>query len=264
MSRSLACRHGSTGSKRRGCSPGRYDAGDALVTVNAGAGGTDARTGPRWSCGWRCAGPNAGLRRRAARGPRPARRPVSSRRPSWSRARTRTALFASEKGVHQLVPLSPFNATTRRKRALPASRCRPSCTTSTTSRSTTTTCRIDTYRASGAGGQHVNKTNSAVRITRKPTGIVVPCQKTALPRSVEQGRGDDDAALEADRARGAQRQRGDRRKHGEAQDVNFGSRSLLRPAPVHDGQGPRTDHEMGDATRVLDGDLDGFARCIPC
>ena len=120
--------------------------------------------------------------------------------------------------------------------------------------------QVDTYRASGAGGQHVNKTDSAIRITHKPTGIVVQCQNE---RSQSSNKAEAMAVL---RSKLAERQEQERlaeiaKERGEAQDVNFGSQIrsyVLHPYTMVKDH--RTDFEMGDANRVLDGDLDGFIR----
>jgi peptide chain release factor 2 len=120
--------------------------------------------------------------------------------------------------------------------------------------------QIDTYRASGAGGQHVNKTDSAVRITHRPTGIVVQCQ---IERSQSSNKAEAMAML---RSRLLERQERERREEiarerGDAQDVNFGSQIrsyVLHPYTMVKDH--RTDFEMGDTSRVLDGDLDRFAR----
>ena len=118
--------------------------------------------------------------------------------------------------------------------------------------------QIDTYRASGAGGQHVNKTDSAVRITHKPTGIVVQCQNE---RSQSSNRATAMAMLRAKLVEREERQRKEEiaRERGEAQDVNFGSQIrsyVLHPYTMVKDH--RTDFEAGNANGVLDGDLDGF------
>ena len=117
---------------------------------------------------------------------------------------------------------------------------------------------IDTYRASGAGGQHVNKTDSAVRITHKPSGIVVQCQNE---RSQSANRATAMAMLRSRLAELEERKRQEEiaRERGEAQDVNFGSQIrsyVLHPYTMVKDH--RTDFEAGNANGVLDGDLDGF------
>jgi peptide chain release factor 2 len=120
--------------------------------------------------------------------------------------------------------------------------------------------QVDTYRASGAGGQHVNKTDSAVRITHRPSGIVVQCQNE---RSQTANRATAMAML---RAKLVQRQEEERlaeiaKERGETLDVNFGSQIrsyVLHPYTMVKDH--RTDFEVGNANGVLDGDLDGFVR----
>ncbi|MGI8511394.1 MAG: peptide chain release factor-like protein, partial [Solirubrobacteraceae bacterium] len=119
---------------------------------------------------------------------------------------------------------------------------------------------IDTYRASGAGGQHVNKTDSAVRITHRPSGIVVQCQNE---RSQSSNKATAMAMLRSRIVELEERRRAEEiaKERGEAQDVNFGSQIrsyVLHPYTMVKDH--RTDHEMGDVNRVLDGDLDGFVR----
>ena len=118
--------------------------------------------------------------------------------------------------------------------------------------------QIDTYRASGAGGQHVNKTDSAVRITHKPSGIVVQCQNE---RSQSSNRATAMAMLRSKLVEAEERRRKEEiaRERGEAQDVNFGSQIrsyVLHPYTMVKDH--RTDFEVGNANGVLDGDLDGF------
>ncbi len=120
--------------------------------------------------------------------------------------------------------------------------------------------QIDTYRASGAGGQHVNKTESAVRITHLPTGIVVQCQNE---RSQAQNKATAMQFLKARLLAEEERRRAEElaTERGEQKAAEWGSQ--IRSYTLHPStrvKDHRTGHEVGDANRVLDGDLDGFVR----
>ena len=217
---------------------GRYDAGDALVTVNAGAGGTDAqdwaemvlRMLMRWAerRGFSVElleaspGEEAGIKSATFR----------------AAGENAYGLFAAEKGVHRLVRLSPFDAANRRQTSFAGVEVAPVVDEIGDIDIADDDLQVDTYRASGAGGQHVNKTDSAVRITHRPSGHRRAVPERAL--AVGQPRhGDEDAAREAARARGAQAPRGDRPREGRRAGRQLRlADPLLRPAPVHDGQGP--------------------------
>jgi peptide chain release factor 2 len=168
-------------------------------------------------------------------------------------------LFNAEKGVHRLVRLSPFDAAHRRQTSFAGIEVAP-VVDEVEVEVDDDDLQIDTYRASGAGGQHVNKTDSAVRITHRPTGIVVQCQNE---RSQSANK---DTAMKMLRAKLLEREETRRREEiaaerGEAQDVNFGSQIrsyVLHPYTMVKDH--RTSFEVGDAQRVLDGDLDGFVR----
>jgi peptide chain release factor 2 len=239
---------------------GRYDSGDALVSVNAGAGGTDAqdwaemvlRMEMRWaeSRGFRVelleasAGEEAGIK-------------SATFRASGENA---YGLLGAERGVHRLVRLSPFDSAHRRQTSFAGVEVAPVVKDGGEIEINEDDLQIDTYRASGAGGQHVNKTDSAVRITHRPTGIVVQCQNE---RSQSSNRATAMAMLRAKLLQRRERERQEEiaREKGEAQDVNFGSQIrsyVLHPYTMVKDH--RTGHEVGDVQRVLDGDLDGFVR----
>ena len=239
---------------------GRYDAGDALVSVNAGAGGTDAqdwaemvlRMEMRWAENRGLAvellevspGEEAGIK-------------SATFRASGENA---YGLLGAERGVHRLVRLSPFDSAHRRQTSFAGVEVAPVVEDTGEVEINEDDLQIDTYRASGAGGQHVNKTDSAVRITHLPTGIVVQCQNE---RSQSSNRATAMAMLRAKLLQLHERERQQEiaREKGEAQDVNFGSQIrsyVLHPYTMVKDH--RTGHEMGDVQRVLDGDLDGFVR----
>ena len=120
--------------------------------------------------------------------------------------------------------------------------------------------QVDTYRASGAGGQHVNKTDSAVRLTHLPTGLVVQCQNE---RSQTQNKATAMRMLRARLLEEEERKRAEElaAERGEQKAAEWGSQ--IRSYTLHPSQrvkDHRTGHEAGDAQRVLDGDLDGFVR----
>jgi len=239
---------------------GPYDSGDALVTVNGGAGGTDAqdwaemvlRMELRWAerRGFKVqlleasAGEEAGIK-------------SATFRASGENA---YGLFGAERGVHRLVRLSPFDSAHRRHTSFAGVEVAPVVQDTGDIEINDDDLQVDTYRASGAGGQHVNKTDSAVRITHRPTGIVVQCQNE---RSQSSNRATAMAMLRAKLLERRERERQEEiaREKGDAQDVNFGSQIrsyVLHPYTLVKDH--RTGHEMGDVGRVLDGDLDGFVR----
>jgi peptide chain release factor 2 len=239
---------------------GEYDAGDAVVTVHAGAGGTDSqdwaeillRMYLRWAerRGFgvemveASAGEEAGLKSATF----------------IARGENAYGLFAAERGVHRLVRISPFDSSSRRHTSFAQVEVGPVVDETVEVEIDEGDLRIDTYRASGAGGQHVNKTDSAVRITHLPTGVVVQCQNE---RSQMQNRA---VAMQLLRSRLIELEE---RKHseemakqrGEVKDVAWGSQIrsyVLHPYTMVKDH--RTEHEIGDVQRVLDGDLDEFVR----
>ena len=239
---------------------GEYDVGDAVVSVHAGAGGTDSqdwaeillRMYLRWAerRGFEVemmeasAGEEAGLKSATF----------------IARGENAYGLFAAERGVHRLVRISPFDSSARRHTSFAQVEVGPVVDEGVEVEIDDTDLRIDTYRASGAGGQHVNKTDSAVRITHLPTGVVVQCQNE---RSQTQNKA---AAMQLLRSRLIEleeRKRAEQmaKQRGEVKDVAWGSQIrsyVLHPYTMVKDH--RTEHEVGDVQRVLDGDLDEFVR----
>jgi peptide chain release factor 2 len=239
---------------------GEYDAGDAVVTIHSGEGGTDAqdwaemllrmylRWGERRNLGTELLeaspGEEAGLKSTTF----------------TVAGENSYGTLKAERGVHRLVRLSPFDQAHRRHTSFAQVIVSPLISDDVGVEVNDEELRIDTYRASGAGGQHVNKTDSAVRITHLPTGIVVQCQNERSQASNKQ------TALRLLKSRLLELEQEQReaelaRERGAVQDTGFGSQ--IRSYVLHPYQlvkDHRTDHETGNTQAVLDGDLDGFIR----
>ncbi len=171
-------------------------------------------------------------------------------------------LLASEKGVHRLVRMSPFDSANRRHTSFAAVEVSPLVSDDVEVDIDEDDLRVDTYRSSGAGGQHVNKTSSAVRITHVPTGIVVQCQNE---RSQISNRATAMRMLKSRLLELEERKRAEElaRERGQQLDVNFGSQ--IRSYVLHPYQmvkDLRTDHETGNSQAVLDGELDPFVHAF--
>jgi peptide chain release factor 2 len=239
---------------------GEYDGGDAVVTVNAGAGGTDSqdwaemllRMEMRWA---ERRGMNVELKEAS-----PGEEAGIKSATFIARGENAYGLFSAEKGVHRLVRISPFDAQSRRHTAFAGLEVAPLVEDAVDVEIDPEDLQIDTYRASGAGGQHVNKTDSAVRITHKPSGIVVQCQNE---RSQSANKDTAMKMLRAKLLEAEQRKREEAiaKEKGDAQDVAWGSQIrsyVLHPYTMVKDH--RTNVEAGNAQGVLDGDLDQFVR----
>ena len=237
---------------------GEYDEGDAILTINPGAGGVDsqdwaemlARMYRRWverrGFGLEVIeyteGEEAGIK---------------------SATFTVTGeyafgLLSAESGVHRLVRISPFDAGARRHTSFASVAVAPVVGEAVEVEIEEKDLKVDTYRASGAGGQHVNKTDSAVRITHLPTGIVAQCQNE---RSQHQNR---EVAMRVLRARLFELEREKREQEiaaqsGEKAEIEWGSQIrsyVLHPYKLVKDH--RTSEETANVDRVLDGDIDAL------
>jgi len=237
---------------------GEYDGSDAIVAIVAGEGGTDAQD-------WAEMLLRMYLRWATDRGFETELLEASPGEEAGLKSSTFTAkgenaygVLKAERGVHRLVRLSPFDRDHRRHTSFAQVIVSPLLGEDRDVELDEADLRIDTYRASGAGGQHVNKTDSAVRITHLPTGIVVQCQNERSQNSNKQ------TALRILKSRLAELEQERReeelaRERGAVQDTGFGSQ--IRSYVLHPYQlvkDHRTEHEVGNAQSVLDGNLDGF------
>jgi peptide chain release factor 2 len=239
---------------------GEYDRSNAIITIHPGAGGTESqdwaemllRMYTKWS------------ERRGFK------REVFDYQPG-DQAGIKSAtlgltgdyaygLMSAEAGVHRLVRISPFDQDKRRHTSFASVFVWPELPEDVDVDIEEKDLRIDTYRSSGAGGQHVNVTDSAVRITHLPTGIVVSCQNE---RSQHKNRAQ---AMKVLRARlfdlrMKEQQAKLEQLGGEKRDIAFGSQIrsyVLQPYQMVKDH--RTKVEVGDVNRVLDGDVDGFIK----
>jgi len=239
---------------------GEHDAGNAVMTINAGEGGTDAQD-------WAEMLMRMYMRWGEARGFTADIKEIQEGGEAGIKSVTMTisgpsayGLTSAERGVHRLVRLSPFDSAHRRQTSFAAVDVAPLVSDDVIVDIDEKDLKVDTYRASGAGGQHVNKTESAVRITHAPTGIVVQCQNE---RSQMQNRA---TAMSMLRSRIVQQELERReeeaaRARGESLKIGFGSQ--IRSYVIHPYtlvKDLRTGVEVGNAQSVLDGEIDGFIR----
>jgi peptide chain release factor 2 len=239
---------------------GEHDLNNAMLTIHAGAGGTEAqdwvgilmRMYLRWaeekgfgtSILDYLSGDEAGVKSVTI----------------MIKGRHVYGLLRSEIGIHRLVRISPFDASGRRHTSFASVMVIPELDDTVAIDIGEKDLRIDTYRASGAGGQHVNKTDSAIRITHLPTGIVVQCQNE---RSQHRNK---DTAMKMLMARLYEREREEKAKeqenlHGDKKEIGWGSQIrsyVLQPYRLIKDH--RTRHEEGNVDAVLDGRLDEFIK----
>jgi peptide chain release factor 2 len=239
---------------------GEYDGGDAVVTIQADAGGTDAQD-------WAEMLLRMYLRWAESRGFKTEVLETSPGEEYGIKSATFTVkgenaygTLKAERGKHRLVRLSPFDAAHRRHTSFAQVIVAPLLDDTADIELDDDDLRIDTFRSSGAGGQHVNKTDSAVRITHLPTNIVVSVQNERSQSANKE------TALKILRSRLAERAEEEReaelaRERGGV-SMGFGG-NAVRSYVLHPYQlvkDHRTDFEMGNAQGVLDGALDGFIR----
>jgi peptide chain release factor 2 len=237
---------------------GEHDVRDCIMNIHAGAGGTESQD---WAemllrmylryCekkGWHAevleesAGEEAGIKSATL----------------MVRGEYAYGYLKAENGVHRLVRISPFDAAKRRHTSFASVFVIPDIDDTITIEINDKDLRVDTYRSSGAGGQHVNVTDSAIRITHIPTNTVVTCQNE---RSQHKNR---DTAMKLLRARLynlelEKRKEAQAKVEGEKMEIGFGSQIrsyVLQPYQLV--KDLRTQYEVGDPDRILDGDLDGF------
>jgi peptide chain release factor 2 len=239
---------------------GTNDARDAIVTINAGAGGTDAQD-------WAQMLLRMYLRWAERRGFKTELVDEQPGKEAGIKSATFTlagdyayGLMAAEAGVHRLVRLSPFNSGSSRETSFASVFVYPSVEEDVEIEIQDKDLRIDTYRSTGAGGQHINTTDSAVRITHIPTNIVVTCQNQ---RSQHQNR---EVAMRILRSRlyelEMEKRRAETAQLEETKrDISFGSQIrnyVLHPYRL--AKDVRTKYERADVDTVLDGDLDEFIK----
>jgi peptide chain release factor 2 len=238
---------------------GEYDAGDAVVTIQSGGGGTDSqdwaemllRMYQRWAerRGFgtdmveASPGEEAGLKSATM----------------LVRGENAYGILKTERGPHRLVRLSPFDQAHRRHTSFAGVIVSPLLDDESELDVDEGDLRIDTYRAQGAGGQHVNKTDSAVRITHLPTGIVAQCQNERSQAANKQ------TAMRILRSRLAELLEEEReaalaKERGDVQNIGFGGEAVRHYVlhPYQQVKDERTSLKVGNAQGVLDGDLDPF------
>jgi peptide chain release factor 2 len=237
---------------------GEHDASNAIVSINAGAGGTEAQD-------WAEILLRMYLRWCERKGFKAEITEYQPGDEAGTKGVTLTVTGAyaygylkAEKGIHRLVRISPFDSNARRHTSFSSVFVFPELSDDVDIEIQEKDLKVDTYRASGAGGQHVNKTDSAIRITHIPSGIVVSCQNQ---RSQHKNRA---IAMKQLKSRLYELEMEKKENEaealgGEKKDIAWGSQ--IRSYVLHPYRmvkDHRTGHEVGNADAVLDGDLDGF------
>ena len=237
---------------------GKYDKNSAIMTLHAGAGGTEAqdwcemlfRMFVRWAerRGYKTetldylAGEEAGVKS-----------------VTFSIEGLNAYGYAkSEKGVHRLVRISPFDSAARRHTSFASVEVMPEIDDDINVQINPDDLKVDTYRSSGAGGQHINKTESAIRITHIPTGVVVTCQNE---RSQHKNRETAMKMLKAKLIEIAEREQKEKIEDLKGVQMEIGWGSQIRSYVFHPYsmvKDHRTNFEVGNTGAVMDGDLDGF------
>lgn len=234
---------------------GEYDKDNAILTLHAGAGGTEScdwcqmlyRMYTRWADANGYATETLDYLEGEEAGIKSVTVEISGENAYGH--------LKSEHGVHRLVRISPFNAAGKRQTSFVSCDVMPDIDTNIDIEINEDDLRIDTYRSSGAGGQHINKTSSAIRITHLPTGIVVQCQNE---RSQHQNK---DKAMQMLKAKLylLKQQENEQKSsdiRGDVKDINFGSQIrsyILQPYTMVKDH--RTNTDIGNAQSVLDGNL---------
>jgi peptide chain release factor 2 len=237
---------------------GPYDRNNAIVTLHAGAGGTEAQDWVQMLCRmytrW---GERHGYKVETLDFLPGEEAGIKSATLSFN-GENAYGYAKSEKGVHRLVRISPFDASGRRHTSFASVDVIPEVADDSEISIDTEDLRVDTYRSGGAGGQHVNKTDSAIRITHLPTGIVVQCQSE---RSQIQNRA---AAMRVLQAKLLELKRKEQENEiselrGEQQEIAWGSQ--IRSYVFHPYsmvKDHRTNVETGNVSSVMDGEIDSF------
>ena len=237
---------------------GKYDKNSAIITLHAGAGGTEAQDWCemlfRMYCRWA------------------ERRGYKTETLDYldgEEAGIKSVTFLveglnaygyakSEKGVHRLVRISPFDSAARRHTSFASVEVMPEIDDDIDVQVNPEDLRIDTYRSSGAGGQHINKTESAIRITHLPTGVVVTCQNE---RSQHKNRETAMKMLKSKLTEIAEREQKEKIEDLKGVQMEIGWGSQIRSYVFHPYsmvKDHRTNFEVGNTGAVMDGDIDGF------